>query len=449
MVKVSVIMPVLNGMPYFPDALKSVTGQSLRDIEVIVVDAGSSDGTVEFVRESAENDPRIHLISSDKKSFGYQQNIGIAAANGKYIGFCESDDTLSDGRLEKLYSAAEENGFPDSVKMNYVNHFSCGGKEYELPVRTLNDAPSNYGKVLPGIVSDTVFNTDISYWCGIYRKEFIDANDIKLNESPGAAFQDLGFLLQLVLNSKSTLYLDESGYRYRRDNPGASSHASLKGKYCAQELMFFLSLIKKKSFYNDHAVVCAFKREFGDFVSSYADNIAEGIDGQYSEMISALRESFVKYMDDLPGTLSVYYSEIPYLDLFVDDLDQFRKVICLKRDHDIENKKKILDFVKSNKKAVIFGKGETGNSVYAWLRVNGFDGSIVFCDNNKAKIDNSEVYSVSDSVDKYSDALFLITNKAYLIPMQKQLRELGVGLDRIVLCSGITPFNANMMIIED
>ena len=85
--KVSVVMPVFNGMPYFPEAMDSILHQTLKEIEILVVDAGSTDGTREYVTQIAEMDARVRLLFSEKKSMGYQYNLGICNAKGKYIGF--------------------------------------------------------------------------------------------------------------------------------------------------------------------------------------------------------------------------------------------------------------------------------------------------------------------------------------------------------------------------
>ena len=107
MAKVSVIIPVLNGAEYIRECMDSIVGQTLSDIEIIPVDAGSTDGTLEILKEYAKKDTRIKLLTADKKSMGYQYNIGIAAAEGEYVGFCESDDYISETMYEKLARIAE------------------------------------------------------------------------------------------------------------------------------------------------------------------------------------------------------------------------------------------------------------------------------------------------------------------------------------------------------
>ena len=79
-IMISVIMPVLNGLPYFEQAIQSVRLQTLKNIEIIVVDAGSTDGTWELANRLAKTDTRIKTILAEKRSMGYQYNLGIDKA---------------------------------------------------------------------------------------------------------------------------------------------------------------------------------------------------------------------------------------------------------------------------------------------------------------------------------------------------------------------------------
>lgn len=81
--KVSIILPSLNVASYIRECLESVTRQTLKDIEIICVDSGSTDGTLEVIREFEAKDPRVKVIVSDKKSYGRQMNLGFDAATGR------------------------------------------------------------------------------------------------------------------------------------------------------------------------------------------------------------------------------------------------------------------------------------------------------------------------------------------------------------------------------
>ena len=89
---VSVLMPSLNVAPYIRQCMESVIGQTLQEIEILCIDAGSADGTAEVLREYAGKDPRVTLLHSDVKSYGHQINMGLENATGEYIGIVETDD---------------------------------------------------------------------------------------------------------------------------------------------------------------------------------------------------------------------------------------------------------------------------------------------------------------------------------------------------------------------
>ena len=103
--KVSVIMPSFNVEPYIKQCIESVINQSLKEIEIICVDGGSTDGTIEILEEYSYIDSRIKLIRTDVGSYGYQMNLGINIANGEYIGIVETDDYIDEDMFESLYEA--------------------------------------------------------------------------------------------------------------------------------------------------------------------------------------------------------------------------------------------------------------------------------------------------------------------------------------------------------
>ena len=118
MPKVSVIMPSLNVAPYIRECMESVIHQTLRDIEILCVDAGSTDGTWEILEEYAQADRRIKLFHSEKKSYGYQMNLGLKEAVGEYIGIVETDDYILPEMYEELYAYAVEHD-ADFVKSDF------------------------------------------------------------------------------------------------------------------------------------------------------------------------------------------------------------------------------------------------------------------------------------------------------------------------------------------
>ena len=123
----SVILPSLNVVNYIEECLDSVTGQTLEELEILCIDAGSTDGTLEILQKYADKDKRIRLIHSDKKSYGYQINLGIDQASGEYMGIVETDDYIEPKMYEELYQTASEENL-DYVKAGF-DVFVTPGKE--------------------------------------------------------------------------------------------------------------------------------------------------------------------------------------------------------------------------------------------------------------------------------------------------------------------------------
>ena len=108
MVKVSVIIPVYNVEPYLKQCMDSVVGQTLKDIEIICVDDGSTDGSLDILKEYATEDSRIQIIEQKNAGAGAARNNGMRHATGKYLSFLDSDDFFEPRMLEKAYDLAEK-----------------------------------------------------------------------------------------------------------------------------------------------------------------------------------------------------------------------------------------------------------------------------------------------------------------------------------------------------
>ncbi len=227
MCKVSIILPSLNVSDYIEECIESVINQTLEDLEIICVDAGSSDGTFELINLYAKKDRRIKVLQSPIKSYGFQVNMGIKYASGEYIGIVETDDFINSSMYEVLYELARKNEL-DCIK---CGHYVVKGKKNNYYreqmdcLETCDDAI--YEKV---IVDDwkTNFKGYVYTWAGIYNINFIKSNNIFHNESPGASYQDNGFWFQIMAKAKRVMFIRDNLYYLRRDNPGSSMFATDK-----------------------------------------------------------------------------------------------------------------------------------------------------------------------------------------------------------------------------
>ena len=110
MIKVSIVMPVYNGYPFLEKSINSVSKQTLNDIELVCVDDGSTDDSLELLYELNKKFDFIKIITQKNQGSGIARNNGIKNANGEYIAFLDADDEFLDAdALEKMYSASNIN----------------------------------------------------------------------------------------------------------------------------------------------------------------------------------------------------------------------------------------------------------------------------------------------------------------------------------------------------
>ena len=104
--KISIIIPIFNTEKYLKTCLNSVLNQTLKEIEIICINDGSTDNSLKIIEEYASKDKRIKFISQKNNGVSYARNKGLEIATGEFIGFVDSDDYASKNFFEKLYNSA-------------------------------------------------------------------------------------------------------------------------------------------------------------------------------------------------------------------------------------------------------------------------------------------------------------------------------------------------------
>ena len=106
-IKVSVVIPVYNTEKYVREAIESIIHQSLKELEIIIINDGSTDGSPEILKEISNTDHRIQVYTQTNQGQSTARNFGISHARGKYIYFMDSDDLLEEDALESCYLKCE------------------------------------------------------------------------------------------------------------------------------------------------------------------------------------------------------------------------------------------------------------------------------------------------------------------------------------------------------
>lgn len=231
MAKVSIIIPTYNVEQYLVECMESVVRQTLKDIEIICINDGSTDHSLEILQSYAQKDDRIILVDKENGGYGIGMNIGLDKATGEYIGIVEPDDFVPLHMYEDLYQVAKENDL-DFVKADFYRfkRDDISGN-MELTYFHLSDKEKDYNKVFNPSTTPRAVNYVMNTWSGIYRRKFLESNHIRHNETPGASFQDNGFFFQTFAFGKRAMIVNKPYYMNRRDNPNSSVHSTEK-VYC-------------------------------------------------------------------------------------------------------------------------------------------------------------------------------------------------------------------------
>lgn len=419
-------MPCLNVVKYIKSCIDSVIHQTLEDIEILIIDAGSTDGTLELLLEYEKKDSRIHIVHSKKKSYGYQMNTGISLAMGEYIGIVETDDFIQHDMFELLYKeAVRENA--DYVKGTSEGVYqSADGIEWRFPILPW---PGLQEKkvVIPREIPE-IFLNDNFLWNGIYRTKFL--KKIKFNETPGAAFQDIGVLFQIASHAEKGVYINHLVYNYRQDNLGASSYNTKSLLYVAAEYknieQFFPKLSRdwKDVYYLKMGRLCIDRFLFMARSGYYWNESEKGIEELRKKLLSAVEERTGYLKERLDWSQLQMFMTNPYLlyeSLRNEYLDKTKKLF------------NVLETVKG-KRVYIFGAGKYGMFIHMFLHLHNVE-VIAFCDNNSRRwgqtVQTIPVISPVEAVTGGSEVFYVAAVKNHIQEIIEQLLRLGIEENRI------------------
>lgn len=228
MVKVSVIVPVYNVENYIAQCLDSIICQTLSDIEIICVNDGSTDDSLEILKAYEKFDKRITVIDQENTGVSGARNTGLSRANGEYAAFFDSDDFVSPVILERLYTNAKKYD-SDYVYCNVTCVDTKSGKNFLWNRGFSPQMKKNFtGKVFceKDLDSKEYFDQHVMVWNKLYKKEFLDSINLKFYE--GLIFEDYLFFTKLFFNAQRISFDPDPLYFYRYNREGSIIKAADK-----------------------------------------------------------------------------------------------------------------------------------------------------------------------------------------------------------------------------
>lgn len=433
---ISIIMPSLNAAKYIKNCLISVMGQTLNDIEILCVDAGSTDGTAEIIKECATKDDRILFLHSDIKSYGYQLNLGIRAARGMYIGIVEPDDYIDQSMYQKLFSYVG-NQYPDFIKSGFCQFTDAQNRRicFEYDRSCLKGMT---GKVIDFIHDRSAGLLDLNHiWSGIYKRSFLADKQIQLHESPGASYQDLSFSILTGLLAQSGIYVKESYYYYRIDNEHSSVKSADKWHCVIDEFAFVKQELIQRNMDTEYVRQLLWMKKLEVYTWN-AFRLPERERERFLDKIpQEVREntadsSFYKSLDRNKKQM---YRLLTDRNVFSDHVKQKQKL----RDQFV----RLILLAENGDKFLLFCAGRIGEKMVLLQEILGEKYIEAVADNDIKRIGSRWnqyfILNPLEAVQKYSQHWVLIANQKHTTELQNQLEHMGADRNKILVFREMLP----------
>ena len=307
---ISIIMPVYKVEAYLETCLRSILSQTLTNFELIAIDDGSPDSCPQILDAYASQDSRIRVIHQENHGYGQAANRGIDEAQGSYICFIDSDDYISHNMLASLYQLVTTHRVP-IAKASYAD---VRGNQ-EIEAGKFNHIKE--GIYRPADIKEYFFGHPC-IWSAIYERDFLNQHRIRFNETPKAAFQDIGFSLRSWLAAPAIYITQQSFYKYRNDNPSSSINAGpASAWYAIKELELLQSEILALPRSSSRLRSLILQRFYDDMLITYKRlvcNIEEGQEllANYSRILN--RCLHLKHLDRTHFSKSTWHDiELLYM----------------------------------------------------------------------------------------------------------------------------------------
>ncbi|MBP3655898.1 MAG: glycosyltransferase family 2 protein [Clostridia bacterium] len=302
---VSVVLPVYNVEPYLQQCLDSLTAQTLREIEIICVDDGSTDGSLALLERCAREDARITVLRQENAGAGAARNLGMSAARGRYLAILDSDDFYEPQMLARAYDEAERCRADVVVFASdyYMNSSGTSRPCYAAIDRGLMPAHTPFAAA---DVERDLFKLFIGWsWDKLFRADFVRGH--------GLAFQcqrtsnDLLFVFSAIASAERIAVLPDI-LAHHRMMEGTLSATREKSWSCYHDALMALRV-----YLQEQGLYARFERDYINYCVHFALwNLNTLMEPAYTQLYSQLRESWFAEYGALGKPKEYFYNQHEY-----------------------------------------------------------------------------------------------------------------------------------------
>lgn len=181
-IKISAVVPIFNVEDYIGACLDSILNQTFKEFEVICVNDGSTDSSLDILKEYATKDNKIKIINKDNAGYGHTMNLGMDMASGEYFAIVESDDFILPKMFETLYAAAKKNDL-DFVKSDFYRFYGEDNTNIIKEYQKIDYSGEFYNKIFSTREDHKMYTLLMNTWTGLYNLDFLRRNNIRHSET--------------------------------------------------------------------------------------------------------------------------------------------------------------------------------------------------------------------------------------------------------------------------
>lgn len=301
MPKLSIIIPVYNVEKYLPKCLGSILEQPFKDLEVICVNDGSTDGSLDVLQKIKKNDDRVVIIDKKNEGSGIARNIGLSTAQGEYVYFIDSDDWLEDDVLAKIIAKADELQ-TDILVFGGLSYYNGKGQNGAY---SKNKLPKKYfGKVVSAKdIKKDIFKFPSTAWTKLYRRSFLIKNEIKF-QNIRAGQDQLPFFHSMITADRIAI-LPENIYCYQKNREGSVTSVKKKKSFSPIYVFYGIEeMLEKTGMMEEYRNI--FVNKYFSKATSWLGKFDKDLKPQYFEEYSKL----LKHVQEKYGLYKNFHPEI-------------------------------------------------------------------------------------------------------------------------------------------
>ena len=288
--KLSIIVPVYGVEKYIDKCLNSLVKQSLKEIEIIVVNDGTKDNSQKIIDKYVKKYPdKIKSYIKENGGQGSARNYGLKKTTGEYIGYVDSDDFVEKDMYKKLYNKAKENNYDIVVCGNYNVSEDYQNKNIDAFINNYNTDLEN------------IFFGKMAVWNKIYKRDILIKNKLEFKEK--VWYEDLAFTLKAIMNSNIFAFIDEPLYDYLIREGSTMNNSNVKRNLeileAFDDILSYIKHNKKEEYFDkveflaiDHIYISAIVR----ILKANADNKIKK--EKVNELICYMNKNFPNYKNN-------------------------------------------------------------------------------------------------------------------------------------------------------